>query len=588
MTTPTPAALAPAIYSLTIEHFRGIESLSWRPVRGANVILGGGDVGKTTILDAVGLLLSPTNSVSLSDTDYYDRDVKSGFGIEAIVSLPPASGIDHQTKASWPWLWSGDQAVVPSMEAEEATQGEPVYRFRVRGTEELDVVYEIIQPDNTADTLPVTLRRAIGLVRLSGDERNDRDLRLVQGSALDRLLSDKTLRARLSAELAKKDIRSELSDTAKQVLIDLDLAFRGEGLPDGLDLALTGSQGLSIAALIGLTARQRGIQLPLASWGAGTRRLAALAIAEQSQGDYPITIVDEVERGLEPYRQRRLMETLQESKSQAFITTHSPSAISAASKACLWYVDHASKIAVLDPAKTARHRRSDPEAFLARLTVVAEGATELGFISHLLEKAIGSPLTTYGIHVSDGGGHESTLELLEGLAAGGLRFGGVADNEEGKHPTRWQRIEEKLGRLLFRWQFGSVESNVIDTLPEEKLEALLIDPAGDKTGARLRTLAERLGVDDKRFQNVREKAGNGLKALILEAALGKVPDDKASEKKHYQAHSQQWFKSVSGGRELSVKAFDLGVWPVLQPRLMPFCNALRKVVGLPEIRDLAP
>jgi putative ATP-dependent endonuclease of OLD family len=270
MTTPTPAALAPAIYQLTIERFRGIESLSWRPARGAHVILGGGDVGKTTILDAVGLLLSPTNSVSLSDTDYYDRDVKAGFVIEAIISLPPSSGIDHQTKASWPWLWSGDQAVVPSMEGENATQGEAVFRFRVRGTEELDLAFEIIQPDNTADTLPVTLRRAIGLVRLSGDERNDRDLRLVQGSALDRLLSDKTLRARLSAELAKKDVRSELSDTAKQVLIDLDLAFRGEGLPDGLDLALTGSQGLSIAALIGLTARQRGIQLPLASWGAGS------------------------------------------------------------------------------------------------------------------------------------------------------------------------------------------------------------------------------------------------------------------------------------------------------------------------------
>jgi putative ATP-dependent endonuclease of OLD family len=434
----------------------------------------------------------------------------------------------------------------------------------------------------------VTLRRAIGLVRLSGDERNDRDLRLVQGSALDRLLSDKTLRARLSAELAKKDIRSELTDTARQVLVDLDLAFHSEGLPDGLDLALTGSQGLSIAALIGLTARQRGIQLPLASWGAGTRRLAALAIAEQSQGESPITIVDEVERGLEPYRQRRLMETLQEGKSQVFITTHSPSAISAASKASLWYVDHASKIAVLDAAKTARHRRNDPEAFLARLTVVAEGATELGFISELLERALGSPLTRHGIHVSDGGGHESTLELLEGLAAGGLLFGGFADDEDGKHPTRWQRIEEKLGQLLFRWQSGSVESNVIDTLPEEKLEALLIDPAGEKTGSRLRTLADRLGVGDKRFDNVREKAGNGLRALMLEAAMGKVPADKAAEKKHYQAHAQQWFKSVSGGRELAMKAFDLGVWPVLQPRLMPFCNALRKVVGLPEIPDVAP
>jgi hypothetical protein len=48
----------------------------------------------------------------------------------------------------------------------------------------------------------------------------------------------------------------------------------------------------------GLTADRDGVPLPLANWGAGTRRLAALAIAEQRQGDRPVTIVDEFERGL--------------------------------------------------------------------------------------------------------------------------------------------------------------------------------------------------------------------------------------------------------------------------------------------------
>ena len=59
---------APAIYALTIKQFRGIDELSWQPAQGANVILGGGDVGKTTILEAIALLLSPTNAVNVSDT----------------------------------------------------------------------------------------------------------------------------------------------------------------------------------------------------------------------------------------------------------------------------------------------------------------------------------------------------------------------------------------------------------------------------------------------------------------------------------------------------------------------------------------
>lgn len=48
---------APAIFHLGIERFRGIKTLSWHPAKGVNVILGGGDVGKTTILDAIGLLI---------------------------------------------------------------------------------------------------------------------------------------------------------------------------------------------------------------------------------------------------------------------------------------------------------------------------------------------------------------------------------------------------------------------------------------------------------------------------------------------------------------------------------------------------
>ncbi len=575
----------PVIYHLAIQRFRCIKTLSWRPDKGVNLILGGGDVGKTTILDAIGLLLSPTNPTTLSDTDYHSRNIEAGFAIEAIVYLPPESGINQQTKASWPWDWNGSEAIVPSTDGE--MKGEPVYRLRVRGTEDLELAYEIVQPDGMADSLSVGLRRSIGLVRLSGDDRNDRDLRLVQGSALDRLLSDKALRSRLASELAKSDVTEQLTDNKKEALKALNLVFKTKSLPDELDLAITGGQGLSITALIGLTAKREGVQLPLASWGSGTRRFAALAIAEQNQGEAPITLVDEVERGLEPYRQRFLMENLQAGKSQVFVTTHSPSAISAASKASLWYVDHTGGIGQLVSAAVARQRKTDPETFLARLAVVAEGATEFGFVTALLEKTFGSSLQKRGVHVTDGGGHEATLGLLEALAVGGLRFGGFVD-DEGQHPTRWQNVREKLDKLLFRWASGCIEENVIGIVPDDKLESLLTDAENDKTGMRLRTLADRLGIQEKNFAAISAKAGSGLKAIILAAALGTVPDDKVPEKKQYQSHGQTWFKTIEGGRELAGKVFTLGIWPTLKPALMPFCNAVRKAVDLDEIPDLNP
>ena len=394
MTATAPSAKPPAaaIYALTIERFRGITSLKWKPSRGVNVILGGGNVGKATILEAIALLLGPVNPTTLSDPDYHDRDIEAGFCIEAVLSLPASAGINSQMKPSWPWEWSGEEANVPSLEHDGKPLGEPVYRVRVRGTEDLELAYEIIQPDGSADSFPVALRRAIGLVRLSGDDRNDRDLRLVQGSALDRLLSDKGLRSRMASELAKNDVKTELTTEAQTALKNLDAAFKRESLPAGLDLAIMGGQGASIASMIGLTADRRGVQLPLASWGAGTRRLSALAIAEQNQGDAPITLVDEVERGLEPYRQRTLIEKLQTGSSQVFLTTHSPAAISAAATSAIWYVDHTGQIGPLDATKIAKHRKTDPEAFPSRLAIVAEGATELGFTTAILERAFGSVL----------------------------------------------------------------------------------------------------------------------------------------------------------------------------------------------------
>ena len=576
--------LAPTILCLTIERFRGIASLNWRPSKQANIILGGGDAGKTTILDAIALLLSPVNTTTLSDADYFGRSLTDGFKIEAVFSIPPELIAAQTHKPAWPWEWKVGALVAPSLDG-DGQAGDPVYVFRVTGTPDLELLYEIVQPNGDTDHFPAGLRRAIGVIRLSGDDRNDRDLRLVQGSALERLLSDRGLRSRLGNRVAKSEVKEELDDGAKRALAELDEAFKKKTLPDKLDLAVTGAQGVTITALIGLTADRNGVQLPLSSWGSGTRRLAALAIAEQNQNNCPITIVDEVERGLEPYRQRTLIEKLQTGPSQVFLTTHSTTAISAASKATLWYLDHKGNLGPLDNKKIARHQERQPEAFLARFSIVVEGVTEFGFVTALLERALDAPLGRYGIIVSDGGGHETTLELLEALAEGGLLFGGFADDENGLHATRWADVKAKLGPLLFRWTSGCLEENVIKAIPLDKLQAL-IGGTEDGPGSRLRTLATRLGIEDKQFESIRAKAGDDLVPLIVASALGSVPQDKESEKKAYKSHAQTWFKTEAGGRELADKLLTLDVWPTFRPTLMPFINAVRTTVGLPELQDL--
>lgn len=581
-------SVAPHILKLSVERFRGIEKLDWLPGKCVNIILGGGDAGKTTILEAIALLLAPTNNSQLTDADYWQRNVEAGFCIEAVMSLAPDTGINEQVRQAWPWQWNGTAAVAPQATDDDPTGAAaiPAYRMRVRGNADFDLIYEIVQPHEEVDHFSVALRRRIGLVRLSGDEKNDRDLRLIQGSAIDRLLDDRTLRSKLGQRLANEDIENELKEDAKERLSELDRVFASKKLPDHLRLAFTGGQGLSINALIGLTAAKSGTQLPLASWGSGTRRLAVLQIASSKQSALPITVVDEVERGLEPYRQRTLMAELSASGTQVFCTTHSPIALHSARCATISYLDAGGTIGVL-PSIIDRHRKRDPEIFLSRLAVIAEGATEQGFLSVLLERALGSDPLEFGLRIADGTGNDETLTLLEALANHGLKAAGFADNED-RNDGRWSAVKDKLGDLVFRWDRGCTEENIIPLVGDEDLEAFIADKDGE-LGERLKSLADRLRSADKSLGTLTEQAED-LKQVIIQAALGKKPDfvdadDKPTVKK-FAKHSQRWFKSYDGGQELAQKVLAFGIWPKISSQVMPFLNAVRQAVGLPDIADL--
>lgn len=586
--------MAAEIKLLFIERFRGIQKLTWRPESGLNLLLGGGNVGKTSLLEAIGLLLNPTTSYSLVDSDYFGRRVEDEFVIEAVMSLP--AEINRQPSMAWPWEWNGNDAVLANLvaaseqvrTADSQPARPPVYKARVRGTADLELVYELVQPDDTVTTFSIALRREIGLVRLLGDDRNDRDLRLVQGSNLDRLLNDRRLRARLGREFASDSVDQHLEDEPRERLGQLGEKFAERQLPTQLGLALTGSAGLSINSLVGLTANKDGVVLPLATWGSGTRRLATLAIADTLQDGQPITLVDELERGLEPYRQRQLVKQIVERQGQTFVTTHSASVLSGAAAASVWYVDTGGQVGELPKEKIARHLARDPEAFLARLTIVAEGATEIGFLEDLLDRELPG-WRDRGVYIADGGGNDDALTLLEALSTGGVRFAGFVDNEN-RNQGRWGAVKKRVGGLVFQWSIGCIEQNVIPMFAPEQIQALIADPGDDKTGLRLRTLADRLDTTSTSFESLTECAlarasasdeqkGHPLEPWIIQAATGAVPealrDAPAKERNPFKGHASAWFKSIEGGRELAEKVRMMGVWErELSKLLRPFVDAV--------------
>lgn len=579
------------IRKLTIQRFRGLEKFEWHPQPGMNVVLGGGDVGKTTVLEAIALLLSPSNATVVSESDYWQRDSTQEFVIEAVMTLPTATDISSQHNFSWPWAWNGQDAVAPSASDEDdlPTPDDPVYRVRVRGTTELELVWEIVQPHDDTDHFSVAVRRKIGLVRLSADERNDRDLRLVYGSALDRLLADSALRARIGKCVSDLDLHESLNDQGKEAIEKLDVRMVEAALPSDLKLGLTTSQGLSIGALIGLLATKNGVSLPLANWGAGTRRMAALEIGSATEKEASVTIIDEIERGLEPYRLRRLINILRERHGQTFLTTHSPVAIACTDQAYLWYLDSQGNIGALPYEHIGPQQRRDPETFLARVAVIAEGPTEVGFLRFLLEKAFGTEPLDYGVRVCDGQGNSATLNLLETLVTAGLLFAGIAD-DEGIAPERWRNLKLSLRDRLLQWPKGCTEQHVIGAIPDDKLKELLkVGDDGMDDGDRLRTLADRLGLQDKSPEAIGHAltdAGKTWRELIIDAATGNKVGAPSGSEKSWKSHSRNWFKSEVGGRELAEKMVRLGAWEKMHPQLLPLINAILTTAGQTALEKL--
>lgn len=581
------------IRKLTVTRFRGLEQLEWRPASGMNIVLGGGDVGKTTVLEALALLLSPTNATTVSESDYWHRDNIQEFHIEAVIALSEASGINTQRSFSWPWHWDGADAVQPpAKEDGDDLPGtdDPVYRVRVRGTAELELAWEIIQPSGEADHFSVNVRRKIGLVRLSADERNDRDLRLVYGSGLDRLLADVALRARIGKQISGLDLEKSLSESGEKAIADLDKRLADSALPHDLKLGLTTSQGLSVGALIGLLAKKQNVSLPLANWGAGTRRMVALEIASAAEKETSIALVDEIERGLEPYRLRKLIGILVDTGSQAFITTHSPVAIACSEKAHLWYMDGRGRLGPLPRKKIVAQQSRDPETFLAKVAVIAEGSTEVGFLHCLLEKVFGCAPLDHGVRVCDGQGNPATLDLLETLSDSGLQFAGLADNE-GTDPDRWRALKQKLGDKLHQWQEGCTEQQVIAAIADGRLPELLKSEDGEADGDRLRTIADRLGIQDKQLEAIEQAAGaqeKTLRQLIIAAATGSKDGAPAGEEKAWKKHSRHWFKSEEGGRELAQRMVALGAWATIGPKMTPLLNAILVAAGQPTKEAFDP
>lgn len=540
---------------LEIKNYRGIRQLTWVLDARFACLVGPGDSTKTTILDAIGCVLSSRYNLSFTDADFYRCDTSNPIEITAAVTELPDKLIRESSHGM------NRSGIHPdgSLEHDPITDVDECVLVRLVVDQSLEPLWEVIRPgDDAGDRITASERGSLGFFRI-GDYA-DTHLRWGRGSALTGVTNSKTdaTHAVVEAQREARRAVAELVDTPlhSAALLAQTEAIRLGSAPytdlrPGLDPRI-GSGSASLVLHEG--------DVPLTNYGLGSRRLTSLAIQDLALEGRSMVAIDEVEHGLDPHRLLHLVRYLRNRASkddlQVFLTTHAPLAIEALSTDELFVVrsrDGCTTVEAVPDELSATEAntvqgvmRARPSALLARRLIVGEGSTETGFLRQLLwtwdaQRSDPEQLTavTAGVAVVDGGGDSQAPRRAQALASLGYPTSLVIDGDVSSNAAA---IESAVtaGVELFQWNPPhSLEQVVALGLPVAGLQAVLESVAAELTEETVRSqMASGLSVPTLANIDVSAWiAAHGVDGV--RRAIGVV------------AKTRSWFKREDRGEQLA-------------------------------------
>lgn len=461
---------------LKISGFRGIKELTWLPQPGVNVLIGPGDSCKSTILDAIDWCLGTRRTLPVTYADFYRMDSKNPLKIVATIGdLPP----QLLSITKFGECFRGFKAGCETLEEEPKVGLENVLQIVVKIGDDLEPEWFIpkeVGNDDDVVKLPWDARKALAPLRIGTSASHHLTWR--RGSALSKATeTDVSAGAALSGALHEaREAFANAPHTELQAAIEL--AMEGCKKFAVADIEMI-SAGLDIDAVFaGETCialhDQDGI--PLRRMGVGSVRLLSSALISSANED-AITLVDELEYGLEPHRVIRLLHSLgtkQEAPSrQVFVTTHSPIAVAELITSQIWMVRGADDALTLTQpdARLQGTIRTYPNALLSRKVLVCEGASEVGIMRGLDRFAnegnsqlLPGGLLLHGVALVDGRGSSAPANALAlrqlGFPVALLRDSDVVKKKKSKDKEKWDKsaaAEDSFVALagkVFCWEEG--------------------------------------------------------------------------------------------------------------------------------------
>lgn len=540
------------IRHLSIRRFRGISFLDWAPRAGINALLGVGDVGKSTVLDALGLAMSGTRREVFYDTDFHNLDADSGFEIKITLGeLPPEL---HDLERYGEYLRGWD-ATTAQLHDEPAAALEDVLTLRLQVGVDLEGRWSLYS-DRTQDQDPrdlISSHRALIAPIALGDQSPATHLRWSRHSILQRLATPQFAIRTLVAQAARS-----LRQQAEQVEDPAITEVLAQVQQRGQDLGIRNAQGAQVQLdAFGIPGWNASLALhdeegvPLRRLGSGSARLLVAGLFQSRIAPDGIALIDEAEYGLEPHRIARLLRLLgagTATGAQVFLTTHSPVVVRELRASELGIVQYdavleAHSIQAVD-SRFQGTVRSHAEAFLSVAVLVCEGPTEVGLIRGLDDYWVSrglEPLAFQSIAVADGQGIPQAGPRASAFAQLGYRTALLMDDDRPLTPDERAPVDA-AGVRVVSWGMGQATENALFTGLAWADVLRLMAMAEDIYGRQALDLALRTH-------------NNGL---TIEACLA---EDQAEYRQALglTAKQQGWFKRIDFGERVGREVVGPGV-----------------------------
>ncbi len=476
----------PRIRRLEIRNFRSIKALDWAPSAGINCLIGPGDSGKSSILDAIDLCLGARRSVGIADTDFYALNVSQPIAIVVTLGALPDELLNLEAYGEF---LRGFDLATAQIEPEPRAGIETVLTLRLDVGADLEPSWTLFSERAAEQGLERSIawkhRTTLAPARIG--HYASTHLSWSRGSVLNRLTEE---RPDLGAELARaaRDARSGFGNQAgaqlSQTLQIVTQTSAGLGVPVGQAQAMLDAHAVSIGD--GAIALHDQSGIPLRSLGTGSARLLMAGLQRAAAQAATIALVDEVEYGLEPHRLKRLLDSLGAKEPalplQVFMTTHSPVVLRELSGDQLFIVRgqdgrHEVRAAgVGDEVQSTL--RTDPEAFLAKSVLVGEGSSEIGLARGLDQYGTDMNHPSFfalgGAYVNAGGGTPD-LCLQRGLALRRLGYRVLVFIDADKPPTpALMAAVAAEGVELLTWRVGrALEDELFLCMTDTAVDALV-------------------------------------------------------------------------------------------------------------------